>query len=77
MKRYYFQNRTVKARGFTLKITSGGTIYHDNGGCYEKLNTMWLKHLNQMYVSLPNGKGVRLKPEKDGKITVITEGFGV
>jgi hypothetical protein len=71
VKRYYFPNRTVKARGYSLKVTSGGTVYHDDHGTFRRLNTLWLKRWGRLSVELPNGKCVHLRPERDGKITVI------
>lgn len=77
MKRFYIPNRNIKAKGYTLKITSGGTVYHDDRGTFRRLETMWLKKLRQLSVILPDESEVRLKPMREGGIEVVEQGLGL
>lgn len=66
MKRYYYPNRTVKTEGYTLEVSTGGTVYYREEGALRTLDSLWLQRIGVLLVTLPNGNMVRLKPGKDG-----------
>ena len=66
MKRYYYPNQVVTYKEYTLSITTGGQVYFDDKGTFVKLDSIWLRKIGVLDVSLPDGQELRLKPTRNG-----------
>lgn len=70
MKRRYYPNQEVTAKGFRLSVTTGGTVYQEIGGTLRRLSAIWLPKTRVLCVSLPNGEEARLQPTMKGIVVV-------
>ena len=75
-KRYYFPNKEITVQGmkekYTLSVTSDGTVYHDSGRGFRKLQALWFPKTQTLSVSLPDESEIKLRPVK-GELTVVGE----
>ena len=66
MKRHYFRNQEIHHAGYYISITSAGTTYHNNGGTFRRLASIWMQRTQTLVVSLPNDEELHLRLGKKG-----------
>lgn len=62
MKRYYYPNQYITTKdGYSLDITSYGTVYLRNSETIQKLDSALFPYSKVVAVILPNGRLARIK----------------